>query len=395
MANKGKSRSGQVRPGIARVTGSGLKLYQQENVHEMALRRIAWLFDEFPRVFVNVSGGKDSTVLFHLALQVAREKDRLPLNVFWIDQEAEWQATVDLCADWMTHPDVRPYWLQVPFRIFNATSTTEHWLNAWDLAAKDRWLHPHHPVSFKENVYGTDRFHELFEAASSYHLGEGKACALAGVRTEEARTRAMGLTHYATYKSITWGAVRDKKREQFTFHPLYDWSYTDIWKAIHDNGWPYNRIYDLMFQRGENLRTMRVSNLHHETAVHQLWTLQELEPATYERLVARVEGIDMAGKFGAADYFPKTLPFMFSTWREYRDHLLAKLVGDDYRPKLAHIFMLHDRRCPPEYEDWLARAQINSILMNDHEGEKIEHVVRNQAYMQAQREWEARREQAG
>lgn len=357
------------------ATGAGQKFYRQENVYEMAKRRIAWLFDEFPDLYVSVSGGKDSTVLFHLALEVARAKGRLPLKLFWIDQEAEWQATVDITEQWMTHPDVEPLWLQVPFKIFNATSVTDHWLNAWDPADESKWMRPHHPLAITENVYKTDRFAELFAGAIRHHFGDGKACSLSGVRAEEARLRLMGLTYYANYKWVTWGAVQNKKLNQHTFYPLYDWSYTDIWKAIHENGWAYNRIYDLMFQRGASPRNMRVSNLHHETAVKSLFELQELEPDTYARLVARIEGIDAAAKFGEADYFPKTLPFMFSDWREYRDYLLLQhLVGDDYRPKLKHLFDQMDARPAPGFEEMIHKVQVNSILTNDHEGAKLDHV---------------------
>lgn len=43
---------------------SGLvKVYREQNVLEAARERIALVFDRFKRVFVSVSGGKDSGVL--------------------------------------------------------------------------------------------------------------------------------------------------------------------------------------------------------------------------------------------------------------------------------------------------------------------------------------------
>ena len=35
-----------------------MRILLEENVYEAALRRVRWLFDEFPVVVVNVSGGK-------------------------------------------------------------------------------------------------------------------------------------------------------------------------------------------------------------------------------------------------------------------------------------------------------------------------------------------------
>ena len=372
-------------PPASKPTGMGLKFFRAENVLEMAKRRIAWLLDEFPNFFVAVSGGKDSTVLFHLALQVAREKGRLPLKVFWIDQEAEWASTVATVEQWMTHPDVAPLWLQVPFRIFNATSTTDHWLRAWDPDAESQWIHGRHPVALTENVYGTDRFHKLFPAALAHHFGDGKACSISAIRCEEARTRTMGLTYYASYKWITWASVADKTRDQYTFYPLYDWSLSDVWHAIATHGWAYNSVYDRMYQHGIPVTKMRVSNLHHETAVWQLFFLQEVEPDTYERLVARIGGIDMAGKF-ANDYFPRELPWMFESWREYRDHLLVNLIEvPEWREHMAAQWERDDAKTPPDLADWLHKGQVKSILTQDWEGAKIEHIVRNQGFMQAQR----------
>ena len=70
-------------------------IYLEKNVYEEALDRIRFIFDNHDDVIVSMSGGKDSTVLFHMAYIVASERGRLPVKVFWLDQEAEWQATVD------------------------------------------------------------------------------------------------------------------------------------------------------------------------------------------------------------------------------------------------------------------------------------------------------------
>ena len=52
--------------------------------------------------------------------------------------------------------------------------------------------------------------------------------------------RMMGLTTREAYKGVTWGNCLDAKRNHFTFYPIYDWAISDVWKAIHDHGWPYS-----------------------------------------------------------------------------------------------------------------------------------------------------------
>lgn len=119
-----------------------MKIYSKQNVFDAALDRIRYLFDEFPNVVVGYSGGKDSTVCFHLAMMIAKEKDRLPLNVMWIDQEAEWQGTVDMCEKVMTYPDVKPYWFQMPIVITNNASSYERFFYCWAKERENNWIHP-------------------------------------------------------------------------------------------------------------------------------------------------------------------------------------------------------------------------------------------------------------
>jgi hypothetical protein len=101
-----------------------MKILLKENVFDAALNRIRYLFKEFPTVIAGVSGGKDSTVIFNLTMRVARELGRLPLPVFWLDQEAEWTDTVNYCRWLMYQPDVKPLWFQMPMHLDNAASLT-------------------------------------------------------------------------------------------------------------------------------------------------------------------------------------------------------------------------------------------------------------------------------
>jgi predicted phosphoadenosine phosphosulfate sulfurtransferase len=357
-----------------------MKYYLKQSVYDAALERINWVFDEFPIVIAGVSGGKDSTVIFHLALQVARERGRLPLKVMFLDQEAEWGSTVEQIKEWMYHPDVEPLWYQIPIRLFNATSVSEHWLHCWDEAAKDRWIHPKDPIAIKENVYGTDRFAEMFTAILKHDYPKSMCAYLSGVRAEETPSRYMAVTQDLTYKDVTWGKTLDKKIGHYTFYPIYDWSYTDVWKAIHDNKWSYNKIYDKQFQYGLPVCEMRVSNLHHETAVHSLFSLQEMEGDTYGRLTQRLCGVDMAAKMGDDDFFVSTLPFMFKDWREYRDYLLDKLItNEEWKKGFKKKFEWMENIWTDSLGDKLFKAHINSILTNDWEFIKLNNLEKRPA----------------
>lgn len=344
-----------------------MNVYLDENVFEAGLRRIGWLFDEFENVVVSMSGGKDSTVCFHLALMVAEQRDRLPLKVMWIDQEAEWEATVDYMREVMHDPRVEPYWMQVPFKESNATSSSEDWLFNWEPGVK--WMRDKEPDSIHDNVYGTDRFGELFAAFSRTHFPGQPVARIGGVRTEESPGRRLGLTSGHTYKGVTWGKVDDYKVGQYVFYPIYDWRLADVWHAIEVEGWPYNRVYDLLYQHGGAPWKMRVSNLHHEGAMTELLKVQEIEPDTWDRFSERLYGVNTANHLQWAAFRPKTLPFMFRDWREYRDHLLENLVVPDTREVMRQQFArceeAYDFDTWPKLETKLIKAEIRAILTND------------------------------
>jgi predicted phosphoadenosine phosphosulfate sulfurtransferase len=348
-----------------------MKFYKKQSVYNAALERINTIFDEFPEIVVSMSGGKDSTVVFELAKQVARERGRLPLKVFWLDQECEYEATETYIKRVMYDPEVEPMWYQIPFRLQNATSQEELWLNCW--GEGEQWVRERDPIAFTENTFGVDRFVGLMEAIINQTFPDTPVGVLTGVRAEESMRRMMGLTESATYKWITWGKVVDKKMNHYLFHPLYDWSYTDIWKAIHEHGWLYNTHYDDLYRYGVTAQRMRVSNYHHETAIHSLFWLQEIEPETYEKATQRISGLDTAGKMGKADYFIKDLPFMFMDWKEYRDYLLKHLVTrEDMHKRMKDGFDAVERNFPDDVGESLFKLQINCIMANDYELTKLE-----------------------
>ena len=323
-----------------------MKIYLKQNVWDAALERIEHIFDEFDDVVVSFSGGKDSTVTFQLAMMVAEKRNRLPLKVMFLDQEAEWQNVIDYVRDVMTDPRVDPMWFQMPIRMTNSTSNDQHFLHCWTEGDDEDWMRPKEDFAITENIYGTDRFFDLFPAIMKHHWPNKKLAVLAGVRAEESPARLAGLTTAATYKWITWGKAVDKKVGQYNFYPLYDWSYTDIWKSIHENGWQYAKAYDYFYQYGISPTKMRVSNLHHETAVHQLFYLQEIERETWNKLTKRLEGINQARHMTKEDMFQaKKLPYMFKDWKEYRDHLLVNLVTDQsYQDAMRKRFHAMDEK---------------------------------------------------
>ena len=366
-----------------------MKIYSDVNVFDKAIERINWLFDEFDTVATNISGGKDSTVVLELLIKVAKERNRLPVKVLFLDQEAEWQGTIDQVRYSMQRKEVEPYWFQIPFVIQNGTSTLDWWLKCWDQEAKEKWIHSYEDISFKENKYGSERFYELMDIIYEKEWGENIAV-LGGVRTNESPVRKVGVCWQETYKGETWGAVRNKKKQIYSFYPIYDWTFHDVWKAINDNNWKYNSVYDAQYRYGLPFKDMRISNLTHETAIKNIYYAQEIEPKTFEKLTQRIGGIDMASKINK-DYYMTELPYMFRSWEEYREYLLDKLVKNEYKKFFRKMFDENDKLFSDiflqEKQFYLMckKIEIYSILSNDWEGTKIRNFRRTPTVVRAKR----------
>ncbi len=346
-------------------TDNSQKVYLNKTVYEESLDRIRYVFDEFPNVVVCFSGGKDSTVCLELSLIVAKEKGRLPLKVAFIDQEAEWQCTVNYMRDVMSRPEIEPMWFQMPIKISNNCSHTELWHHCWQDNEPEKWLREKEDISIKENKYNTDRFTDLFTKIFAVEYPDTKSAYIGGVRSEESPTRKMAMTSHVTYQYVTWGKATDKSKEHYTFYPIYDWSVHDVWKAIGSNEWKYNKLYDYLYQNGRGLYQMRVSNVHHETAIEDMLFMQEIEKDTWNKITEKIDGANTVKQL--FKFVPKELPYMFDTWSEYRDYLLEHLCTDEVKPIFAKKFDYFDRAFykTPVYERAMKKC-VSALLRNDY-----------------------------
>lgn len=325
----------------------------------VSIRRMRWLFKEFERIVVSASGGKDSTVLYHLALTEAQRTGR-KFELFFLDQEAEYQSTIDIMAQWMSHPLVIPKWYQVPLLLTNATSHRDIFLQAW--WPGEEWIRPKHELAIHE-IEGNypKRFYDFFpwhEVQSTV-----KTAFLVGIRQWESLNRQRATRGNAGYEHYGW-STKTKSPLAYRFYPIYHWQPRYIWKFIADSGVAYNRVYDRMFMRdGANLVKMRVSNLVHEHAFKSLVSLQEFEPDTFDKLEKRLKGIHAAAMYANENgiYRADKLPVKFHTWRAYRDHLMDTTPCEKRERFLKRFHVQAD-------DEATCKQQVKQILANDWEG---------------------------
>lgn len=330
-----------------------------ENVLEAAQKRITILFDLYDHVCLSFSGGKDSTALFHLVNAEAIKRNR-KFVLYFQDQEAEYQGTIDLVEWAMVQPNVIPHWYQVPIFMTNAASQQQLFLWAW--GEGEEWVREKHPVAIQklEKKYPR-RFHKFnLWVGQQLRKKYGNIVQIIGLRAEESPDRRFVM--FGEDSELFW--LR-RKNEPHKAYPIIDWLYTDVWKYLVENNLKYNHIYDKMYMLGGNLRYFRVSNLVHEKAFRCLTDLQELEPETYDKLERRLKGVHTAAIYGKENlmYSIKELPDNFKTWKEYKDFLLNSI-----HPDLKRIFEYQWSRFGDTDDMGACKYMAKRILLCDWEG---------------------------
>jgi predicted phosphoadenosine phosphosulfate sulfurtransferase len=329
------------------------------NVYEAAVNRMRFIFNEFPRIVVSVSGGKDSTCLWHLAIKEAERRNQ-KVEVFFLDQEAEYQSTVDQIDLMMRNPLVIPRWYQVPIQMTNATSHRQVFLNAW--YEGEQWIREKSELAI-HSIGGEypRRFYDFFK----WYEGQDKepTAHLVGLRIFESMNRQRTMCKANGYKHYKW-TTASASPGSYRVYPIFDWHFRDVWKYIVDNNLPYNRMYDRMYCRSDiNMRTMRVSNLIHEQAFRSLAQLQEFEPDTFDKLSKRLQGVHCAAMYSTDKFLfsAAKLPENFLTWLAYRDYLLATTPSSK-RARFKKRFLKQGD------DEIVCQHQVKQLLLNDWEG---------------------------
>jgi len=338
------------------------------NVFTSALDRVRYIYKEFDgNVITSNSGGKDSTVVVELAARVSVEMGYGPARVQWLDQECEFQATVDyqryLKND---RVDLVFDWYQIPFRIFNATNHDYPWLNCW--GEGEEWMRPKEPNSIQENTFGSDRFYDVLDGMNRQAATvERPMAVLTGMRCEESPTRRVLMLANPAYKWLTYSKGGP---DHYLFHPIFDWTYRDVWKSIFENKWEYNDHYNSLFRYGIPPRKMRVSNFTHETALPSLHYLQEVEPETWEKATRRLAGVSTYGHIGKESV--RTLPYMFKSWSEYVTYLIDNLSTQEYQREMFRKLEKQIRTYLPLLpEDEVGKVMASSVIGNDLYGSNV------------------------
>jgi len=277
------------------------KKYQQYSVYTASEERVKKVFDDFEKIYISFSGGKDSSVMTHLVLNEAKKRNRT-VGLLIIDLEAQYADTIKHIEHMIElyKDNIDLHWACLPLLLRNAVSNYQPRWICWDETKKDIWVRQKPEIAKTEKDYPFfvpnmefEEFIVLFgEWYSNYD--EYLTAAFIGIRADESlhRYRAIasrkdGLCH----KGYKWTTKISKKL--FNIYPIYDWKTEDIWifhGKFRDK--PHNKIYDKMNMAGVKLSQQRLCQPYGDDQRRGLWLYHILEPETWYKVVARVNGVN-------------------------------------------------------------------------------------------------------
>ena len=315
-----------------------------------ARQRIAETFDRFERIYVAYSGGKDSTVMLHLTMDEARRRQRRVAVVF-IDLEGQYKLTIDhVRACYRMYADlIEPYWLCLPIHLRNAVSQYQPFWIAWDPAARDAWIRDMpaeaigDPGYFPFFRHGME-FEEFVPEFGTWY-GQGQPCAcLVGIRSDESLNRYRTISSHTkvSLDGFQWTTLI--RPDLYNIYPIYDWRTEDIWTyhARYPDR-PSNGLYELMYKAGLTVHQMRICQPYGDDQKRGLWLFHLIEPETWARVVARVNGANQGAMYvnetGNISGYRRISKPEGHTWESFARLLLASMP-DKTREHYENKFVL-------------------------------------------------------
>lgn len=334
MTSKQTERTSTERP-KARILWDREELAQ--SVLDLAIERTHQAFDLFDHVFVSFSGGKDSTVVLNIALQVAEERGELPLRVITFDEEAIPYETEDYCRRVASDPRIAFEWYCLPVQHRNACSKDNpHWW-PWAPEARDLWVRELPPEGITDLagfVYEPPGDRPSIPQCTGLlapPLSRGSTAVLMGIRADESLIRRKAVSarrqdNHLVEFPLAGGNITK-------CYTIYDWRTADVWTAPARFGWDYNRAYDLMEMAGITHSAQRCAPPYGEEPMQKLWTFKTCFPQIWDRMSYRVPGASTAALYARTDLYSfSSTPEKpeDQTWEEF---ILGRIQQHD--PKVA------------------------------------------------------------
>ncbi len=313
---------------------SKLKIYQEQNVLEASQERISFVFDNFEKVYVSFSGGKDSSVMVHLVMAEAIKRGR-KVALFIVDLEAQYKMTIKHINEMveMYKDHIELHWVCLPLRMRNAVTNYEPVWTCWDESKKDLWVREKPALANQyEYPFFQDglEFEEFIVMWGLWYADNKLTAGFIGIRCDESlnRFRTIAVYDKTMYQGKRYTTHIDE--HLFNVYPIYDWRTEDLWRYHSKNpSLPHNGIYDQMHKAGLSIHQMRLCQPYGDDQRKGLWLYHIIEPETWFKLIARVNGANSGALYiqdsGNMTGYNKITKPDGHTWKSFCHLLLSSM----------------------------------------------------------------------
>jgi predicted phosphoadenosine phosphosulfate sulfurtransferase len=325
------------------------KIYLSNSVLEASKLRIKKTFDDFEKIYISYSGGKDSTVMTHLVISEAIKRNR-KVGLLIIDLEAQYSETIKHIEEMYNKykDNIDLHWFCGELLLRNGVSDFEPKWVCWDETKKNIWVRQKPKLASDLSQYDfyipKMEFEEFMVLFGKWY-SQGEMCAgFIGIRSDESLHRYRAITSDKkglTHKGYKWTTLVSKNL--YNIYPIYDWRTEDIWIFhLKNQDLEYNKIYDMMTRAGVKFSNQRLCQPYGDDQKKGLWLYHILEPNTWYKLLQRVSGVNSGALYvqekgnmtGSGDV---TKPENH-TWESYVNFLLKSLpvnMQNHYRERFV------------------------------------------------------------
>ena len=331
------------------------------NVLEASRERISYTFDNFDKIYLSFSGGKDSTVMFHLVMEEAIKRNRR-IGLLFIDWECQFELTIEHMDEMTTkYADyIDLYWIALEVETCSACSSFEPLWRSWDERKKELWTRQKHVKSIKDAMflpfyYPGITFEEFVPLFAKFYSQGQTTASFVGIRAQESLNRFRAIAREDVKRFDDKMFTTNSVDNIWNVYPIYDWNVEDIWTYIGKNDFSYNKVYDRMHMAGLSLSQMRIDEPFGDEARKNLWIYQIIEPVTWSKFVARMSGVNSASLYSKErgnilGNAKVSLP-EGHTWQSFSNFILDSMppsTAEHYKNKIAVYLKWYRERGYPE-----------------------------------------------
>jgi len=312
------------------------KVYLEKNVLQASSERIAKTFDLFSKIYISFSGGKDSSVMFHLVMAEAKKRN-VKVGVLIIDLEAQYNDTITHIEHMieMYKDYIDLHWVCAELLLRNAVSNYQPRWVCWDEDKKDVWVRPKPKQASDLTQYDfyvpKMEFEEFMVIFGEWYSKGELTGAFIGIRADESLHRYRAIVSRKDglmINNLKWTTKVSSKL--FNVYPIYDWRTEDIWVFNGKNKeLPHNHVYDKMMMAGVKISQQRLCQPYGDDQRKGLWLYHILEPDTWYRLIARVNGVNSGALYiqenGNMTGYHKITKPEGHTWESFCNLLLSTM----------------------------------------------------------------------